>query len=329
MADAVVYVSDLAYALNEVLDAADNVMISGAPGIGKSEITYEVCKKRRLKMLEVRLYEEGESAAGLPLVKNEVTCFTKPEWFHELETNSYNVVFFDDFHLVVSGIQAYLYRFLTSRMLHHYKIHRPLKVIVAGNFAIESASACEIQSPIMSRFNVFLNFVPSIDSFLSWAKSTDRIHSYVYGYLKLNPEDLYTADPQVNEMFPCPRAWETLSKFGYKDLWKYAPSIVGSDVGSKFLDFLEIVKRSLNDLLKMRIDNINQAVRCAIGLSNYFINSSERDRKRIMEKVLALHDEAQFLFAKFLVDKHPTVVNQLLKYDRFVDKIISLGKELV
>jgi len=161
---------DLEEELKTLLKIHNVIGISGAPGIGKSEICSKVCEDLDLKFLEVRLYELGETAAGIPMNNNGVMDFCKPYWFVELEKGNYDVLFLDDFHLVLPQIQKFLYRLFTSRMMHNWQLPENLKIVLAGNFNISSASSSEIQSPIMGRIEVMLEFEPIIDNFLNWAK---------------------------------------------------------------------------------------------------------------------------------------------------------------
>ena len=256
-------ITNLAKFLESVLPmkSTENLLISGAPGIGKSEITYQVCEKLGLKLLEVRLYEEGETAAGLPKLHSDITEFTKTWWFKELETGKYDVLFLDDFHLVPPMIQSYLYRFLTSRVFHNYTLEKPIKIIVAGNFNLQTASATEVQSPIMSRFSMAVEYKPTVDTFIEYmTQKPDVFHVSIIAFLKAFPDYLYHTDPPYTEMYHNPRSWERLSRYIMENeqMHKFAPAIVGYDAGGKFVEYWKILARPLHDLLKVDIQTIKE-----------------------------------------------------------------------
>ena len=296
-------ISNLEEFLEETLPIHNNIAISGSTGIGKSEILYQVCRKLDLSVLEVRLYEQGESCAGLPSVRNEITQFTKPFWWDELERGHQNVLFLDDFHLVVPGLQKFLYKILTHRQLHNYKSH-DFKVIIAGNFNLESAEASDIPSPIMSRIEVWADYNPSTRNFLRWAGKTSRIDYRVCSYLMINEGALYSGDPPVTKKFPCPRTWEMLSKnLKMTNSPKYAPAIIGIEEGTRFIDFWKFLDTPLEDILSSVPENQNDKVKAATALASYSKPSATQKMGRILKFVeRKLDPESQFLYCKGVYD---------------------------
>ena len=258
-------VKDLKRTLNALLDAGvKNILISGAPGIGKSEIAYQVAQERGLTLYEVRLYEQGEAAVGFPRLDTEVTKFTKPFWFDRIEKDRPDIVFFDDFHLVPGAIQQYLYRFLTSRQIHDYTLDYTPTVIVAGNFNIDTAGACDIQAPVMNRFDAAVTFEPDLDKFVVWGFETGRIDPRIIAFLKANPDLFYTPDPPPTAMFPSPRSWEKLSKLLVATgdpTWALAT--VGSEAGARFVDFWKLLDRDVSEIIAKDPSSMEKAERVA------------------------------------------------------------------
>ena len=246
--------------LKSVLPHCDNILISGAPGIGKSEIVYRVCEECGLSLYEVRLYEQGESAIGFPRVDTEITAFTKPFWFARIEKDRPDVVLFDDFHLVDSSIQKYFYRFLSSRIIHDFELPYSPKLIVAGNFNIETASACELQSPVSTRFDIMIQYEPEVETFIEWALETGRIDKRIIAFIVAEPEALFTPDPPVTSMYPCPRTWEKLSRLiEITGDITVAPGVVGPKYGSKLIDFWKLLSKEPEEILKEHPKNLKAA----------------------------------------------------------------------
>jgi len=302
--------NDLVKDLESLIEVHDVIAISGAPGIGKSEIAYQVAEKLGLKMLEVRLYEQGETAVGLPKLKQEVTEFSKPWWVKELEENQYDILFLDDFHLVPSGIQKFLYRLLMDRHLHNYKI--PVqKIILAGNFDISSAGATFIQSPVMGRIELMMKYTPNIDNFMKWArKQINRFDTRVLAFLTSNADLLYEEDPAPTTKYPSPRTWEHLSrnisKFNRPD---YAVGIVGSRAGARFSDFWEFLNKSPQEILKSKDLDPKEQVVAALVLSSEFTKVFKEKAKRKYRDQICLFvadkldKDIVFLFSRYCYEQ--------------------------
>ncbi len=242
---------NLSKTLKSIVLFCDNILISGAPGIGKSEIVYNVCEEKGLSLYEVRLYEQGESAIGFPRVDREVTTFTKPFWFARIEKECPDVLLFDDFHLVDSSIQKYFYRFLSSRTIHDFQLPYSPKLIVAGNFNVETASASELQSPVSTRFDIMIHYEPELDTFVEWATKTNRIDKRLIAFIMAEPEALYTPDPPVTTMYPCPRTWEKLSKLiEHTGDASVAPGVIGPKYGSKLIDFWKLLSKEPEEIIE-------------------------------------------------------------------------------
>ncbi|RLB74483.1 MAG: hypothetical protein DRH06_09605 [Deltaproteobacteria bacterium] len=331
--------NDLYTTLKESLEIHDNILISGPPGIGKSEITYQVGEELGLKVYETRLYEQGETAVGLPILESDkrVTHFTKPFWFHELESGDYDVLFLDDFHLVVPGIQKYLYRTLTSRMLHDYKLNKRIKIIVAGNFSIDSADASPIQSPIMSRFDLAIKYEPTIDVFLDWALKSPRFDTRVLAFLKSNPDFLYTNDPPTSEMFPCPRTWEYVSReISATNKPDKVPGIVGERAGRIFQEFWTLLDRNPEDILSQSPDSLEpqELVAAAFILARYYVEKwgNEKKESQILKFVHKFPKDILFLFARTVTAKLSMKFIRKLQnkaeYRPIVDTLVEIADKL-
>ena len=319
-----------------LLEAHNVIGISGAPGIGKSEITYQVAKDLGLSLMEVRLYELGSSSAGLPLLKEEITTFSKPWWFKQAEEQRPDIIFFDDFHSVPREIQKFFYRLLTDRTIHNYKLPYNPKIILAGNFNIESAGAAIIESPVMGRFEVMLHYKPSIDVFLKWAyKQEDRFDTRVLAFLKINPDKLYTEDPPPTSKFPSPRNWEHLSKnISVTNSPDYAPGIVGTETGLIFQDFWDYLNRSLENIIHTKPSDLKEQVVFAVVLATEYQNryKSPKDEKLILDYVTKnLPPDAMLLFARQVVQKVPvaTIIERWRsKYPKLFKALLEISKKM-
>jgi len=332
--------NDLYSLLKESLKHHNNILISGAPGVGKSEITYQVCQDLGLKLYETRLYELGETAAGLPILdkENKRMDFAKPFWFEDVLEGNYDALFFDDFHQVVQAIQKYLYRTLTSRMLHNYQLPENIKIIVAGNFELDSANSSPIQSPIMSRFDLAIKYEPSIDNFLKWASSNKKFDTRVLAFLKAHPDLLYTPDPPTSEMFPCPRTWEYVSKeISVSNKPDLVPGIVGPRAGGIFQEFWSLLDKEPEDILKIEPNELEaqEQVAATFILAKYYISNFRRNEQvtdRILNYISKFPSDILFLFARTVVmSLQMKFINEIRtkeKHKHIVDTLLEISNQL-
>jgi len=293
-------VDNLEKVLTDILsmESVQNVLISGAPGIGKSQITSQVAEKLGLKILDVRLYEQGESAAGLPTLNEETneTRFTMPWWLKQVIEEKIDVLFFDDFHLVPHAIQQFLYKLLTHRQLHDYLIEHPIKIVLAGNFEIESANAIEVQSPIMDRIQIAIKYKPTLETYREYMLEK-QFRPEIYALLHLEPQLLYTEDPEPNTKFPSPRGWEELNnmlneferlrgKLDRDTVLLLATSRVGEKAGSLLAEAFDYLKFDPREILKEPVpeDKKEQYYR-GIAVVNDFLQKfyKTEDRTRLID----------------------------------------------
>jgi len=327
--------NNLSQVIQEVLQVCDKVLISGPPGIGKSEIVYQVCDKLNLKVYETRLYEQGESAAGLPRSQDGITRFDKPFWLDELIKGGYQVLFLDDFHLVPPQIQKFLYKLLTHKELHDYKVPQDLKIILAGNFKIDSADSSEVQSPIMSRLHLAIEYEPDQEVFLKFARSQpSRFDSRIIAFIQANPDLLYTKEPPSSEMFPCPRTWEyasrVVSKFNSPSL---VPGIVGTRAGSVFQEFWSLLNQDYDTIIKTvshKSSIKDQVIASLISAQEYCKERDVSKRSSIFKYVEQFKDEIKFLFARrcFEVKEMEFIQELKAKSPSIFKTIVDLGKEI-
>lgn len=297
---------NLGVTLSELVPVADRFIISGPPGIGKSEITQQVLTSLGYKWYETRLYEQGESAAGFPSVHNDTAIFMRPFWFKELQEGDYDALLLDDFHLVPSEIQKYLYKLLTHNQLHHYKIDKPIKVFLIGNFKVESADSCEVQSPIMSRCSMFMEYEPDIRVWVRYAVESGEFDPRVIAFVQANPELLYTEDPGTTEMFPCPRSYKELSRIvrGTNNPI-YARGVIGARAGAIFEEFWSLLNKSLEEVFGSVTPEspMKDKVVASLILAREYVSATIELKRKILDFLIAtLPQECQFLFARSAFD---------------------------
>ena len=106
-------------------------------------------------------------------------------------------------------MQRAFYSLILDRRIGEYKLPEGSIVIGAGNRAQDNAITRPISSALLNRmFHVELSVSSRI--WLEWAVNND-IHQYVYDYICMRPDQLWSAPPKTEEPFSTPRSWHMLS----------------------------------------------------------------------------------------------------------------------
>jgi len=311
--------------LKTALENNISVLISGPPGAGKSEITQQAAQELGMPVDEIRLYlmEPGE-AKGLPDIRGDATFWTRPDW---LPRDGARVLFFDDIHLAQEQLQSPLFELLLCRRLHGHKTSSETRFIAAGNLSIHSAGASEILAPVMDRFNVAVEYRPTVEDFIRYA-TAQGVSSKISAFLLSYKEYLYDADPPTSQKFHSPRSWFNLDKVlkaGY-DI-HVAVGVVGKAAGTKFIDSYPILGKSVNELLRMKPESEKDRVVLAAALSRH------KPNPRILDFVAKnLHPEAQMAYVTGSITFHFDAIMQLAEHPilaKITDELVKKmqGKE--
>ena len=255
--------------LKTALEHNLSVLISGPPGCGKSEITAQAAAELGMPIDELRLYlmEPGE-AKGLPDIRDDATYWTRPNWL-PLPVDGKRVLFFDDIHLASEQLQSPLFELLLCHRLHGHETSDETRFVAAGNLSLHSAGASELLAPVMDRFDIAIEFNPTVEDFIQYATSRN-VSSKISAFLIAYPEFLYDPDPPTSQKFHSPRSWFNLHKVlsaGF-DL-NIAVGVVGVNAGAKFIDSYPILGKSINDLLKSKPESVKDQVVIAAALSRH------------------------------------------------------------
>ena len=163
------------------------------------------------------------------------------------------LLFMDEITQAPQTVQHSALQILLDRSSGTYDLPDAVDVICAGNRASDKAGSHSMSSVLGSRLVHFYIECPSVDEFLEIASNIDFEPS-VMGYLKAQPDMLYTFDPTKftgagethDATFACPRTWEMVS-----DLLKITnnadiletiiPGMIGG-VANDFLSWLKMYK---------------------------------------------------------------------------------------
>ncbi len=232
------------------------ILIRGVPGCGKSSIVREICNKRGIEFIDIRLSQlEPCDIMGLPVPNKEKKSM---EWYVNgrwpRNKDGKGIIFLDELTAADKSIQVAAYQLILDRCLGDlYQVPPGYLIVAAGNQTTDRAVATTMSSALANRFLHF-TLKPDSEQWCNWGLS-HNIHPSVMGFIRYKPGLLFSMEGQNLEMgWPTPRSWERVSTMTHiynndeNILRKIVYGLVGNGAGVEFMEFFKLNKEFDNIL---------------------------------------------------------------------------------
>jgi MoxR-like ATPase len=185
------------------------VLITGAPGIGKSDIVAQAAVAAGASMiLSHPAVADPTDAKGLPwVVDGKATFLPFGELHQALTATTRTVWFLDDLGQATPAVQASYMQLLLARRVNGHRISDTVTFVAATNRRVDRAGVSGILEPVKSRFGTIVELEPDIDDWCTWA--IDRaIAIEIIAFLRFQPDLLckFAASADLTNS-PVPRTW--------------------------------------------------------------------------------------------------------------------------
>lgn len=199
----------LSILLEQFFLARQTVMITGAPGIGKTDIVSAVANKLKMDMIVAHpVVDSPIDYKGLGFMDaktGKADFFPFGNLRRVLEAEKPMVYFFDDLGQAPVAVQAAAMQMLLSRSINGKKIPDCVTFCAATNRKEDRAGVSGIIEPVKSRFCTIIELVPEVNAWMSWALRND-IPPKLVGFIKFAPKYLTEFKPtQDMSNSPSPR----------------------------------------------------------------------------------------------------------------------------
>lgn len=199
--------------------------IAGPPGIGKSDLVFQIGEEFNLKVLDIRLSQMlPEDLTGLPSL-DETTGKARYNPFDTfpMETDTvpdgYDgwLIFLDELSSASEEVMAAIYSLLLGHRIGGKKVHEKALIVGAGNRSTDSAIARPLPDTIITRMLPAEMKVSSKD-WIKWANDLpkDQCSESVISFITKYPDMLVgTVDPSKRdelETYQTPRGWGKMFK---------------------------------------------------------------------------------------------------------------------
>lgn len=237
------------------------ILISGAPGIGKSDLMIQIAEELGMGLNPQYLGTMLLEQFGMPLpTTDKDTKFQKwsdPEFYSidnlKVQPKSSDdngiILFMDDIHLATKTIQTYFFQLLTYRSIHNKKMPENFVMVAAGNRSTDRAGAQAIMAPIVNRFFILDVKAQATD----WIKNFAipyRVRHDVISFLELYP-DLLQSAPLESKPWASPRSWTYLSdsinmmgnRLSTAEYLNLSSGHIGEEYASHFIEYIRLFSR--------------------------------------------------------------------------------------
>ncbi len=219
--------------------AAQNIMLVGKHGIGKSRILEEFFESRGEKVVTLFLGQMSDPGdlIGLPHLDEATgrTEFMLPYWFPV--DNKPVVLFLDELNRARPEVLQTVMDLTLNRKLAGKSLPEGSRIISAVNGGNEY-QLTDLDPALVSRFNIY-DFAPSVEDWLMWARE-ENLDGRIISFIDDNPEYLDgeegTAYSEDNlERSPDRRSWERTSNIiiNFDELNEQVQTLVSGIVGNR------------------------------------------------------------------------------------------------
>lgn len=242
------------------------VLISGMPGVGKSEVITHVAKTATVEvggkpehyelMILHLVTHDPVDAKGLPYFENGPSGRTEANFIpfgnmrRMIEATKPLIVFLDDLGQAPAGVQAAFMQLVLARELDGKKISDHVRFVAATNRRKDKAGVTGILTPLLSRFYLNVTLAPDLTSWLDWAYRSPDIHPVVpsyCNYMHRESRSVFEFNPSLDmENSPLPRTFAALGRMlksfedrGLKLPYPAIEGIVGSATAVQFNAFYQ------------------------------------------------------------------------------------------
>lgn len=215
--------SELTAFLSRTFAARLPVLITGAPGIGKSDLVAQAAESAGCDLiLSHPAVADPTDAKGLPWIgkdKSEATFLPFGELAQAIRAKKPTVWFLDDLGQAAPAVQASYMQLLLARRVNGHALPDCVTFVAATNRRTDRAGVSGILEPVKSRFAAIVELQPDLDEWCQWALAQSYMRPELVAFLRFRPDLLCAFTPSADlTNCPLPRTWAHAAKLLALDL---------------------------------------------------------------------------------------------------------------
>lgn len=227
------------------------VLVTGSPGIGKSDIVGKAAADAGADViLSHPVVADPTDAKGLPWPSKDgdsATFLPFGDLAQAIKATKPTVWFLDDLGQAPPAVQASFMQLLLARSVNGHALPDCVTFVAATNRRTDRAGVSGILEPVKSRFVTIVELTTDIEDWSEWAFDND-IPAELIAFLRLRTDLLNAFQPSADlTNSPVPRTWSNVAKIlklGLDDVIQRSAiaGAVGEGQAAEFAGFLRIFK---------------------------------------------------------------------------------------
>ena len=231
------------------------LLITGAPGVGKSDIIGQAAAAASADLIISHpAVADPTDAKGLPWPVSggsEATFLPFGELATAIKATNPTVWLLDDLGQATPAVQASFMQLILARRVNGHKLPECVTFVAATNRRTDRAGVSGILEPVKSRFAAIVELEPTIDDWCNWAYS-NGIPPALIAFLRYRSDLLSHFEPSADiTNSPVPRTWANLARLESLAL---SPALeatamagaVGEGAATEYLAFRSMVNSLVN-----------------------------------------------------------------------------------
>jgi hypothetical protein len=261
--------TQIATVLTAAIKSSLPILITGAPGVGKSDVVAKAAADAGADILISHpAVADPTDAKGLPWAEagaDHATFLPFGDLAQAMKATQPLVWFLDDLGQASPAVQASFMQLILARRVNGHKLPDCVTFIAATNRREDRAGVSGILEPVKSRFTTIIQMDPDLDDWTVWATNAG-IRPEVVAFLRLRPALLIDFKPTADmKNSPCPRTWASASKILNLNLPPALESAalagaIGEGAAAEFAGFLAMFRNLPVNPDQVFIDPINTPV---------------------------------------------------------------------
>lgn len=178
-------VTHLIPAMTRHIRNGNAVLLSGPPGVGKTDITHAIAKNLDYDILVSHpVVSDPTDAKGFPARDGDVAKFLPfGVMAKALAATKRTIWLLDDLGQALPAVQAAYMQLLLARRLDDHVVPDCVTFVAATNLKGQHSGVSGILEPVKSRFAVHFSVDPDVEAWLYWAIE-NAIHPYIIAYIQ-------------------------------------------------------------------------------------------------------------------------------------------------
>ncbi|HZR47485.1 MAG TPA: AAA family ATPase [Candidatus Manganitrophaceae bacterium] len=202
--------------LSRLIPAREPVLITGAPGSGKTEIVHQAALFTQAEMiLSHPAVSDPTDAKGLPWLDkggDSATFLPFGDLARALKANRPTVWFLDDLGQAPPAVQASFMQLILARRVNDHILPDCVTFVAATNRRSDRAGVSGILEPVKSRFATIVELSVNLADWCNWA-FTAKVPAEVIAFLRFREELLHKFEPTSDlTNSPSPRTWAAVGR---------------------------------------------------------------------------------------------------------------------